>query len=86
MNSVIESSRFYCVSCGRIVSVATNLDQVKDEICGVNQVFRTGFYRSEMPLGCCGTCQVQTKRQENAQFTGQYTKDYDTLNSYEKRA
>ncbi|MCZ1263476.1 MULTISPECIES: hypothetical protein [Paenibacillus] len=83
---MIETDRFYCVSCGMIVSVARGSVELKEEDCGGNHVFRTGFYRSEMPLGCCEACVVQTKRQGKSQFAGQYTKDYDTLSSYEKRA
>ncbi|WP_272038943.1 hypothetical protein [Paenibacillus sp. JJ-100] len=80
-----ETGRFYCVSCGMIVSVSRDAAQ-KEEGNGGNHVFRTGFYRSEMPLGCCEACVVESKREEKTQFTGQYSKDYDTLCSYEKRA
>ncbi|WP_342554651.1 hypothetical protein [Paenibacillus sp. FSL R7-0652] len=80
-----ETGRFYCVSCGMIVSVARD-EALKDEGCGGNHVFRTGFYRSEMPLGYCEACVVESKREGKSQFAGQYTKDYDTLCSYEKRA
>jgi len=83
---VIETSRFYCVSCGMIVSVGRGSVELKEEGYGGNHVFRTGFYRSEMPLGCCGACQIHMKRKENTQFTGHYAKDYDTLCSYERRA
>lgn len=83
---MIESSRFYCVSCGIIVSVAGGFVEMKEKGCRGDQVFRTGFYRSEMPLGCCETCLNHGKSQGINQFSGQYDKNYDTLDSYEKRA
>ncbi|NMI04423.1 hypothetical protein HF638_10570 [Paenibacillus sp. SZ31] len=83
---MIETGRFYCVSCGMIVSVARSSVEMKEEGYGGNHVFRTGFYRSEMPLGCCEACVVEVKRQGKTQFAGHYTKDYDTLCAYEKRA
>ncbi|GGH56404.1 hypothetical protein GCM10008014_27020 [Paenibacillus silvae] len=80
-----ETGRFYCVSCGMIVPITSDFTG-KEEGDGGNHVFRTGFYRSEMPLGCCEACVVESKREGKSQFAGQYTKDYDTLCSYEKRA
>ncbi|MEK5058181.1 hypothetical protein MHB81_07360 [Paenibacillus sp. FSL H7-0326] len=77
---VIVTSRFYCVACGRILSVDTeypmesrgieeakvsgslsyeqSISRMKDLPHIIpNQVFRTGFYRNEMPLGYCNCCQ-----------------------------
>lgn len=78
---MIVTSRFYCVSCRRVLSVdkeykgnsleeeskvsddlsyEQSISRMKDLHHAMhNQIFRTGFYRNEMPLGYCGCCRKE---------------------------
>ncbi|MFD1129239.1 MULTISPECIES: hypothetical protein [unclassified Paenibacillus] len=95
---MIMTSRFYCVACGRILSVDTkypmesrgieeakvsgslsyeqSISRMKDlPHIILNQVFRTGFYRNEMPLGYCLCCQKGEQAEEEHQEAAPATEE-----------
>lgn len=54
-----HSRCFYCVSCNQILWV----EEGEPQDCSSNSsytdlLFRTGFYRNEMPLGYCRQCRT----------------------------
>ncbi|MCM3629400.1 hypothetical protein M3194_18840 [Paenibacillus glycanilyticus] len=42
---VQQEERFYCVGCGKMMRVYE-----------AKALFRTGFFRVILPLGCCSDC------------------------------
>lgn len=49
----------YCLCCESIVPAS-----------GTMVVFRTGYYRSTIPLGCCEHCHCQGEKENNYQYMG----------------
>ncbi|THF74712.1 hypothetical protein [Cohnella fermenti] len=48
---MVASHQFYCLFCER-------LKEIKQSAV----VFKTGFYRTRHPLGCCRECQERSSR------------------------
>lgn len=56
---MIGTRRFYCVACKKIMWVENESTNTFDSSrITADLIFRTGFYRNEMPLGYCGHCRV----------------------------
>ncbi|MDO7907212.1 hypothetical protein Q5741_12405 [Paenibacillus sp. JX-17] len=53
---MIDKGRFYCVSCQKILPVPYSLQDQDGTDGNLPYIFRTGFYRSEISLGCCQHC------------------------------
>lgn len=54
---MIGTLRFYCVACKKIMWVEReSVSTFDSDRITADLIFRTGFYRNEMPLGYCGHC------------------------------
>ncbi len=58
----------YCLCCERMVPVSDT-----------KYIFRTGYYRTSVPLGCCVTCYNQGEKETKYQYLGHLQKGYATM-------
>lgn len=80
---VIGTRRFYCVACKKIMWVENeSVSTFDSDRITADLIFRTGFYRNEMPLGYCGHCreihhhlqdQEQAVQQESHHLPSMYS-------------
>lgn len=69
---MIGTRRFYCVACKKILWVeSTSANSFDSNRITDDLIFRTGFYRNEMPLGYCGHCREFHHHQQDQEQASQ---------------